>query len=151
MPSSPQPRRDPFVEHDDRTGRAVFVAPRREERPGDAELALAHGGSAPGAWCPFCAGNEARTPPDVLRAPADPARAWQARIVPNRYPFVEAAGPAAGGDGDLQPARGVHDVVIESPHPSPLSAHRGFFGSRPFSRANAALVEAGREPVDWRL
>jgi uracil-DNA glycosylase len=42
-------------------------------------------------------------------------------------------------------------VVIESAHPSPLSAHNGFFGSRPFSRANAALVEAGREPVDWRL
>jgi uracil-DNA glycosylase len=42
-------------------------------------------------------------------------------------------------------------VVIESAHPSPLSASNGFFGSRPFSRANAALVEAGREPVDWRL
>ena len=37
-------------------------------------------------------------------------------------------------------------VVIESPHPSPLSASSGFFGSRPFSRANAALVEAGRDP-----
>ena len=42
-------------------------------------------------------------------------------------------------------------TVIESPHPSPLSAHRGFFGSRPFSRANAALESAGREPVDWSL
>jgi len=42
-------------------------------------------------------------------------------------------------------------VVIESAHPSPLSAHAGFLGSRPFSRANEALVEAGREPVDWRL
>jgi uracil-DNA glycosylase len=42
-------------------------------------------------------------------------------------------------------------VVIESAHPSPLSASNGFFGSRPFSRANAALVEAGREPVDWSL
>lgn len=42
-------------------------------------------------------------------------------------------------------------AVIESPHPSPLSAHRGFFGSRPFSRANEALRAAGREPVDWRL
>ena len=41
--------------------------------------------------------------------------------------------------------------VIESPHPSPLSASRGFFGSRPFSRANAALVAAGREPIDWSL
>lgn len=42
-------------------------------------------------------------------------------------------------------------VVIESPHPSPLSAHRGFFGTKPFSRANAALVEAGRTPVDWTI
>ncbi|QYG92313.1 uracil-DNA glycosylase [Iamia sp. SCSIO 61187] len=42
-------------------------------------------------------------------------------------------------------------VVIEAPHPSPLSAHRGFFGSRPFSRANAALEAAGREPVDWSI
>jgi uracil-DNA glycosylase len=42
-------------------------------------------------------------------------------------------------------------VVLESPHPSPLSASSGFFGSRPFSRANAALVEAGRDPVDWSL
>ncbi len=41
-------------------------------------------------------------------------------------------------------------AVIESPHPSPLSAHRGFFGSRPFSRANAALADAGRDPIDWR-
>jgi len=42
-------------------------------------------------------------------------------------------------------------VVIESPHPSPLSAHRGFLGSKPFSRTNEALIEAGREPVDWRI
>ena len=42
-------------------------------------------------------------------------------------------------------------LVIESPHPSPLSAHKGFFGSRPFSRTNDALVTAGREPVDWRI
>jgi uracil-DNA glycosylase len=42
-------------------------------------------------------------------------------------------------------------AVIESAHPSPLSASNGFFGSRPFSRANAALLEAGREPIDWRI
>lgn len=42
-------------------------------------------------------------------------------------------------------------VVIESAHPSPLSAHNGFFGSKPFSRANAALAAAGRQPVDWSL
>ncbi len=42
-------------------------------------------------------------------------------------------------------------VIIESAHPSPLSAHNGFFGSRPFSRANAALRAAGREPIDWAI
>jgi uracil-DNA glycosylase len=42
-------------------------------------------------------------------------------------------------------------TVIESAHPSPLSAHNGFFGSKPFSRANAALVAAGLTPIDWRL
>lgn len=40
---------------------------------------------------------------------------------------------------------------IESPHPSPLSASRGFFGSRPFSRANAALEAQGADPIDWRI
>lgn len=39
--------------------------------------------------------------------------------------------------------------VIRSPHPSPLSAHRGFFGSQPFSRANAFLEAAGRRRIDW--
>jgi uracil-DNA glycosylase len=40
---------------------------------------------------------------------------------------------------------------VESAHPSPLSAYRGFFGSRPFSQVNALLVEQGGEPVDWSL
>jgi len=40
---------------------------------------------------------------------------------------------------------------IESAHPSPMSARNGFFGSRPFSRANEILTELGAEPVDWRL
>lgn len=42
-------------------------------------------------------------------------------------------------------------AVVEAPHPSPLSARRGFFGSRVFSRTNALLVEGGRKPVDWSL
>ncbi len=42
-------------------------------------------------------------------------------------------------------------LVITSPHPSPLSAYRGFFGSRPFSKANDFLVRHGIEPVDWQL
>jgi uracil-DNA glycosylase len=42
-------------------------------------------------------------------------------------------------------------TIIESAHPSPLSAHNGFFGTKPFSRTNTALVEAGLAPIDWRL
>ncbi|UED82814.1 uracil-DNA glycosylase [Streptomyces profundus] len=41
--------------------------------------------------------------------------------------------------------------AVESAHPSPMSADRGFFGSRPFSRANALLAEQGGSPVDWKL
>ena len=40
-------------------------------------------------------------------------------------------------------------TVIKAVHPSPLSAHNGFFGSAPFSQINAALESKGREPVDW--
>ena len=42
-----------------------------------------------------------------------------------------------------------HHVVIESAHPSPLSAHRGFFGSKPFSQINSALEDAGLSPIEW--
>ncbi len=42
-------------------------------------------------------------------------------------------------------------LVITSVHPSPLSAHRGFFGSRPFSRINTWLAGRGEKPIDWRL
>lgn len=42
-------------------------------------------------------------------------------------------------------------TVLESAHPSPLSAHNGFFGSRPFSRANEALLAAGLDQIDWSL
>ena len=42
-------------------------------------------------------------------------------------------------------------LILEAPHPSPLSAYRGFFGSRPFSRANKFLKANGIEPVDWQI
>lgn len=50
----------------------------------------------------------------------------------------------------VRPLLGTHPI-IESAHPSPLSARRGFFGSRPFSRANEALATLGVGPVDWSL
>jgi uracil-DNA glycosylase len=42
-------------------------------------------------------------------------------------------------------------LVLTSAHPSPLSAHNGFFGSRPFSKANEFLVAKGEKPIDWKL
>lgn len=42
-------------------------------------------------------------------------------------------------------------LILEAPHPSPLSAYRGFFGSRPFSKTNQFLEEHGETPVDWQI
>lgn len=67
---------------------------------------------------------------------------------PERVVFILWGGSARRKKALIDQRR---HTVIESPHPSPLSAPSGFFGSRPFSRANAALVDAGREPVDWQL
>ena len=47
--------------------------------------------------------------------------------------------------------QGGHHLVLKAPHPSPLSAHSGWFGSRHFSKANAFLVGHGRKPIDWAL
>jgi uracil-DNA glycosylase len=69
--------------------------------------------------------------------------------------LVERGGPCVailwGRDAQsLKPMLG-QIPWVESVHPSPLSASRGFFGSRPFSRVNRLLVEQGAEPVDWSL
>lgn len=62
--------------------------------------------------------------------------------------FVLWGGYAAKKERLIDTAR---HVVLKSAHPSPLSARRGFFGSRPFSRIDDALRAAGREPIDWCL
>jgi uracil-DNA glycosylase len=46
---------------------------------------------------------------------------------------------------------GAHHYIIKSPHPSPFSAHNGFFGSKPFSKANRFLREIGSNEIDWRI
>lgn len=82
-------------------------------------------------------------------------RGWEHVTAQAIRALVERGGPLVailwGRDArDLAPHLG--DVpVVESSHPSPLSASRGFFGSRPFSRTNALLEERGARPVDWRL
>ncbi len=82
-------------------------------------------------------------------------RGWEAVTDQAIAALVARGGPLVavlwGRDAQsLRPRLG--DVpVVESAHPSPLSASRGFFGSRPFSRVDALLVAQGGEPVDWRL
>lgn len=115
QPCAETGRGAPRRHHDPLAARTVFVAPKRAERPID------NGDAAFGAPslddCPFCAGNESRTPPAVLQMPAAGGTAWHARIIPNRYPVVEdfsaAAGPRPAADS-AHAAHGVHDVVIES-------------------------------------
>lgn len=69
--------------------------------------------------------------------------------------LVERGGPLVailwGRDAQALTPRLGQVPVIASAHPSPLSARSGFFGSRPFSRANDALTSQGAEPIDWRL
>ena len=50
-----------------------------------------------------------------------------------------------------KPLIGTHHCILESPHPSPLSAHRGFFGSKPFSTTNNFLIEHDLDPINWLL
>ena len=104
----------PHLHHDPLTARTVFAAPGRAQRPNELEGATIR--------CPFCAGNESLTPPDLLRSPRSAAQPWRSRIVPNSFPIVTdtAAGePGAAGAGSQsatpRPATGVHEVVIESP------------------------------------
>lgn len=58
-------------------------------------------------------------------------------------------GKAAQAKADLIDTRS--NVILKSSHPSPFSANRGFFGSRPFSKTNEALKALGEKPIDWRL
>ncbi|ANH36995.1 Uracil-DNA glycosylase [Nocardioides dokdonensis FR1436] len=82
-------------------------------------------------------------------------RGWEPITECAIHALVERGGPLAailwGRDAQsLRPLLGPVPAV-ESAHPSPLSARRGFFGSRPFSRVNDLLVDQGGAPVDWSL
>ena len=67
-----------------------------------------------------------------------------ARLEDRPRAFLLWGGPAEG----FAPTTGDH-LVLSAPHPSPLSAHRGFFGSRPFSRVNRWLRDRGDTPIHW--
>ena len=82
-------------------------------------------------------------------------RGWEAVTECAIRALAARGGPLAAilWGRDAQGLKPLLDPVpwVESPHPSPLSASRGFFGSRPFSRVNDLLVRQGGAPVDWRL
>lgn len=82
-------------------------------------------------------------------------KGWEALTDRAIQVLVARGGPLAailwGRDAQSLKAMLGSTPYVESAHPSPLSAHRGFFGSRPFSRVNALLVEQGAEPLDWSL
>lgn len=95
----------------------------------------------------------------LTTAPRKPAahrgKGWEAITEQAIRALVERGGPLVavlwGRDArNLRPLLGSVPAV-ESAHPSPMSADRGFFGSRPFSRVNDLLARQGAQPVDWRL
>ncbi len=93
-------------------------------------------------------------------APGAPAshrgRGWEMVTEEAIRAFAERGGPRAailwGRDAQgLKPMLAGHVPWVESVHPSPLSASRGFFGSKPFSRVNRLLEQQGGDPIDWQL
>jgi UDPglucose--hexose-1-phosphate uridylyltransferase len=125
-------RRDPF------TGRWVVVAEGRGARPN--EHAAAAPLTATDPACPFCEGNEQRTPPEVaaLRPAGLPhdGPGWSVRAIPNRFPTVsEETGAVVDGSPYARthrhPGRGVHEVVIASPRHAPGMPHYGADQLRP--------------------
>lgn len=157
---------DPYPTPGHAVGLSFSVAP--EVRPLPRSLAnifteyssdLGHPRPATGDLTPWARGGVMLLNRVLTVAPGSPAshrgKGWEAvtecaigALVARRQPLVailwgrDAAtlGPMLDGCS-----------TIESAHPSPLSASRGFFGSRPFSRANDLLTGMGAEPVDWRL
>jgi UDPglucose--hexose-1-phosphate uridylyltransferase len=110
----PEFRRDPVV------GRWVIISTDRIQRPTDF---LAHHTSLPVLpLCPFCPGNEAQTPPEILayREPATSANSpgWNVRVVPNKFPALQIEGDL-GREGvglyDRMNGVGAHEVIIETP------------------------------------
>jgi UDPglucose--hexose-1-phosphate uridylyltransferase len=131
----PELRRDPI------TGRWVIIASERAKRPQDF---IREPVKLKGGFCPFCAGNESKTPPEILayrpaengaKAPKD-APGWLVRVVPNKYPALEIEGDLdrqAEGIYDRMNGMGAHEVIIETPQ------HEHTFAIMPLKRIEDVL------------
>jgi UDPglucose--hexose-1-phosphate uridylyltransferase len=129
----PELRKDPI------TGRWVIISTDRQKRPNDFRLERA--GLIGEPFCPFCAGHEDMTPPEVLayRRNGEPANGggWDLRVVPNKFPALQVEGNLdREGEGmfDRMNGIGAHEVIIESPD------HR---------KSLATMTEAEIERVLW--
>ena len=109
----PELRKDPI------TGRWIIVATERAKRPKDyaAEKPVKQGGN-----CPFCPGNEASTPTEVMafrgEGKAANSSGWRVRVIPNKFPALRIEGDLARrGEGmfDIMNGIGAHEVIIETP------------------------------------
>ena len=121
----------------DRTnGRWVIIAPNRWARPGAHATGTRTGSDEIGpsfcATCPFCPGNEAQLPGIIAETRVGAAPEWSVRIVPNKYPALQAAAGERGNRNgeNRRDGYGFHEVIIESPF------------------HNAALVSMGDEQLD---
>ncbi len=107
-------RKDPIV------GRWVIISTERGERPMDwRQESILKGG---GGVCPFCHGNEKKTPPEIMAhrpvglLPNGPG--WDVRVVPNKFPALQIEGelePKGFGNYDMMQGIGAHEVIIETP------------------------------------
>ena len=103
-------RKDPV------TGRWVIISTDRSRRPSDFRRVPVHPKS--NGACPFCAGNEEKTPPEILSYRPNGGQDWHLRVVPNKFPALRVEGPLdREGEGiyDRMTGVGAHEVIIETP------------------------------------
>ncbi len=99
--------------------RWVIVAPERGRRPSDFEQKGTELGDQVPVDCPFCAGNEDKTPPEIYRYPTSDGTGWHVRVIPNKFPalqnYDELGREPVNGMFDRMHGVGAHEVVIETP------------------------------------
>ncbi len=138
----PELRKDPI------TGRWVIIATGRAKRPSD----FSHATVPPPrtGFCPFCPGNESKTPPEVLAfRPGGAANSagWTLRVVPNKFPALRVEGDLSReGDGmyDRMNGIGAHEVIIETPD------HNATFAEMPESQVREVLWAYRSRLLDLR-
>ncbi|MFQ5509728.1 MAG: galactose-1-phosphate uridylyltransferase [Leptospirillia bacterium] len=113
----PEFRQDPV------TSRWVIIASERGRRPSDFAPAPLQTGDD---FCPFCPGNEGFTPPEIHSLRKDGEKAWDLRVIPNKFPVLQVEGNLdREGDGlyDKMNGLGAHEVIIETPEHHLEMAH----------------------------